>query len=112
MLLNKSQILEADDLPTIEVEVPEWGGSVRLKALRLADLISFQAARSNASNAEATAFLVSQSIVDEAGERVFEQGDVPALTRKNAKVIDRLADAALALNKMGAKHDEDRAKNS
>jgi len=33
MTLNKEQILRADDLKTEEVDVPEWGGSVRVRVL-------------------------------------------------------------------------------
>ena len=32
-LLSKAAILAADDLPTIDIAVPEWGGSVRIRAL-------------------------------------------------------------------------------
>jgi hypothetical protein len=33
MALNKDQILHADDLPRREVQTPEWGGSVFVRAL-------------------------------------------------------------------------------
>ena len=33
MLLNKEQIQSVSDLETQDVEVPEWGGTVRLKSL-------------------------------------------------------------------------------
>ena len=34
MVLSKEQILQADDLKTETVEVPEWGGDVLLRELR------------------------------------------------------------------------------
>ena len=32
-ILSKADILRADDIKTIEVAVPEWGGSVLLRGL-------------------------------------------------------------------------------
>ena len=33
MALTREQILEADDLPTESLDVPEWGGEVLIRAL-------------------------------------------------------------------------------
>jgi hypothetical protein len=35
MALKREQILKANDIKTIEVEVPEWGGTVRLRTMSL-----------------------------------------------------------------------------
>ncbi len=43
-LLTKDDILGADDLATEDVEVPEWGGCVRVRALTGTERDAFEAA--------------------------------------------------------------------
>ena len=43
MLLNKEQIRQAADIQTQDIEVPEWGGTVRLKSLTGAERDRFEA---------------------------------------------------------------------
>ena len=42
-LLTKEQINEIDDRPTLEVEIPEWGGSVLIRTLSAAQVDDFGA---------------------------------------------------------------------
>ena len=42
-LLNKDDIIKANDRKLIEVDVPEWGGSVFLGKMNLSDLLDFWA---------------------------------------------------------------------
>ena len=42
MLLNKEQILNADDLTFEDVEVPEWGGTVRIRCLESTERDEFE----------------------------------------------------------------------
>lgn len=42
-LLTKADIFAAQDLPTRDVEVPEWGGTVRIRALTVAQMEGLQA---------------------------------------------------------------------
>ena len=41
-LLNKDQILEASDLQTFSVSVPEWGGDVQIRSMTGADRDEFE----------------------------------------------------------------------
>jgi hypothetical protein len=48
--------------------------------------------------ADQLAKLLSRSIVDESGERLFSDKDLKALSAKNGAVLDRLGDVAMRLS--------------
>lgn len=104
-LLTKDQILGAEDLTHEEVDVPEWGGTVRVRMLTGTERDDFEAScvqqagkvrRVNIRNIRAK--LVALCIVDATGNRVFSDTDVKALGAKSAKALDRVYDAACKLN--------------
>jgi hypothetical protein len=43
MALDKAGIFAANTLPRVEVQVPEWGGSVWVRTLTAAELDAFEA---------------------------------------------------------------------
>lgn len=105
-LLSKEQILSADDLPSEDVEVKEWGGSVRVRALTGFERDRFelsvtQDARGKRNLDNVRARLVSLSLVDEEGKRMFTEAEVKALGAKSAKALDRLFDVARRLSGLG-----------
>lgn len=104
-LLTREDILKAEDLPTVDVEVPEWGGTVRLKALTAAARDRFEAStvetrgnkvKQNLTNLRAR--LVSLCIVDESGNPMFTQGDVQRLGQKSASALQRLFNKCNEMN--------------
>ena len=104
-LLTKEQILAASDIQSEDVSVPEWGGSVRVKALSGAERDQFETSifetrgkkvERNLQNMRAK--LVSLSIVDEQGNRVFSDADVKALGNKSAAALDRVFGVAMRLS--------------
>ncbi len=104
-LLTKEQILAAQDLPTEDVDVPEWGGSVRLRTLSGAERDRWEESRieqrgkSRKTNYQnITASLIALCAVDSEGKRLFSEAEVHALGRKSAKVLGRLFDACRRLN--------------
>lgn len=110
-LLSRDQILSAPDLATIDVDVPEWGGTVRLKTMTGAERDAFEneivqqkksGTRVNLLNVRAR--LLSRVIVDEHGAPLFSRHDIEALGQKSSRALDRLADAA---GKLNAINDED-----
>jgi hypothetical protein len=112
-LLGRDDILRADDLRTEEVDVPEWGGAVRVKALTGAERDRYEASiagdRSKGKDKglrleNARARMVALCVVDAAGKAIFEPADVPHLGRKSAAALDRVFDVALRLAGM---RDED-----
>jgi hypothetical protein len=104
-LLTKDMILNAQDKATETVKVAEWGGEVLVASMSGADRDAFEQSlfetvgkdrRQNLNNARAK--LVARCLVDEAGNRLFEESDIAALGRKSAKALDRVFEAAQRLN--------------
>lgn len=107
-LLNKDQILAADDLPSEDVDmsdIPGWDGEVRVRALTGAERDKFEASlitqrgnsvKKNLDNMRAR--LVALCLVDEAGERLLTDADAVLLGMKSAAALDRLFDVAQRLS--------------
>lgn len=106
MLLSREQILGADDRKTEDVEVPEWGGTVRVQALSGTDRDAYEAGivqiRGDGSRtftlANARARLVALSVVDGEGTRFFSEADITALGAKSAQALERVFDVARRLS--------------
>jgi hypothetical protein len=108
--LSRDQILAADDIAFEAVEVPEWGGTVRVKALTIPEFSEFQAATVAASKGkkfdaesgslDTLAYLATLGMVDEAGARLFSKEDVIALASKSMSALIRVASAVARLTKM------------
>lgn len=97
MPLTRDQILSANDLPTQEVQTPEWGGSVLVRGLNGEErdkyetgMISMTGASVELRMQNARARLVQLGCVDEQGNRLFTDEDVQALGKKNAAALDRV----------------------
>ena len=118
-LLTKSDILAAPDLATETLEVPEWGGSVKVRAL---DVNSRQAYLEYGSlvvrNDDGVRFevkpfaaldaaIVALGIVDEKDEPLFTLAEVEALGSKNPVPITRIADVVRRLSRMGGEAQEE-----
>lgn len=105
-ILTRDEILGADDITTITVPVPEWGGEVLVRALTGAErdryeesLIRWRAGKGRnvaaiPALANARAKLVSLSVVDENGDPIFTDRDVAALGDKSAAALERVFDVA------------------
>lgn len=112
-LLTRDAILAADDLTTERVSVPEWGGTVLVRALPLAEMGVFEidAAAEDRSNAEVMARMVALCACDGAGNPLFTLDDVAALNRKAKEPVMRVARAAIRINALTETDVEDLAKN-
>lgn len=101
-MLTREQILAADDLPSEIVEVPEWGGSVRVRTLTGRERDTMGAALMGSSGkpnfAEFDRRLVAASMVDENGNPLFGQDEIEALGRKSSLALQRVAAVAQRLN--------------
>lgn len=126
MLLTKEKILQTDDLPFEEIEVLEWGGTVRIKTLNGVERDIFEKAMRDINpnldpkNPKAPkvitlgmkARLVAMSVVDESGNNLFSTADVEELNNKSGKVIDDIFQVSQKLNGLGDDELEDLRKNS
>lgn len=85
-------LLAADDRTTVDLYVPEWKKTIRLRQLTGAEAT----AMSDVPNKEGMLHIVAMSIVDANGNRLFK--DPERLRAKSAAALSRIQDAALQLN--------------
>lgn len=98
-------ILDADDLDSETVDVPEWGVTIVLRApsgSERAAMMRATVSESGESKLEDWSLLWPVALAmcahdPSSGERVFTMDDVPALQEKSAAVLERLGDRCLAL---------------
>lgn len=106
MSLSREQILGAADRKTEDVDVPEWGGTVSVRALSGTERDSYEAGivqlKSDGSKVvnlkNLRGRLVSLSCVDDEGNRLFSDEDAIALGDKSAYALERVFDAARRLS--------------
>lgn len=103
-LLTRDQILAVDDITTEDVDVPEWGGTVRVKGMSGAERDKFEAGslkgkgkNRDVNLANLRARLVAASCVDEHGQLLFKPYDIEILGRKSAAALGRVYDVAQRL---------------
>jgi hypothetical protein len=97
-LLTKDQILNAQDLDYKDVEVPEWGGTIRLWALSAGEAIAFAETLDGPAKNSSNVRILSLCVGDEQGNRLFTTADLEALKKKNVRVFTRVAREAIKLN--------------
>lgn len=110
-LLGRAQIDGAVDRKFEDVDVPEWGGQVRIMELTAADRGYIEAGSIVAQGQSATLKveslktyrdkLVAFGLVDEQGNRLYSNKDITELSKKSGKVIERLAAKVQELSGMG-----------
>jgi hypothetical protein len=113
--LTKEQILACDDLPQEVVECPEWGGDVFVRTMagtERDDLDAFFVSKQNARSgvADMRGFkvrLVQLTVLNEDGTLMFDCSDIPALQKKSAAVVERIAQVAMRLNGFASGQVED-----
>ncbi|MBC7193862.1 hypothetical protein [Marinobacter sp.] len=117
-LLTKDDILQAQDLPTERVSVPEWGGEVIVRGLTGAERDKFEASivvrkgdKTDFNPENMRAKLVALCVVDEQGNRLFADEDVKLLGKKSAAALDRIFQIAQRLSGLNPSAVEEMAKN-
>lgn len=106
--LSREQILAVQDCKIEDVDIPEWGGIVRVKALSGTERDQLEAAIIGKSGEERNysnlrARMVALSVVDESGDLIFDRKDIASLGAKNACALDRIFDVGQRLSGMTAK---------
>jgi hypothetical protein len=117
--LTREQILEVKDLQFEDVEVPEWGGTLRVRGLtgierdRFEETILDQRGKNvKVKMTNLRARLVALSVVDEQGQALFTQNDIGVLGRKSAAALQRVFNVAQRLSGFSDEDLEELAKNS
>lgn len=118
-LLTRDAILQAEDLPTEDIEVEEWGGAVRVRALTGAERDAFEqsiveqrgkSTRVNMRNIRAK--LVALTVVDGDGKRLFSDKDAELLGKKSAMALNRVFEVAQKLSGLSPEDMEELSGNS
>ncbi len=119
--LTAEQIRAADDLERKVVEVPEWNGSVLIQAFdgpRRArfEMATYASEDTEAARAEklelARPALVALSIINEDGTPMFTEADIKSLAKKSGAALERIAEEAFKLSRLGKRDVEAAKKNS
>ncbi len=117
--LKKDDILGVDDLYFEDVEVPEWGGKVRIRCMTGSERDAYESSlyeirgkevKMNRDNLRSK--LLSKVLVDDKNERLFNDAEIKLLGRKNGKVLDRLFDVAQKINGLREEDVKELGKNS
>lgn len=117
--LTRDAILAVEDVQFEDVEVPEWGGKVRVKSLTGKERDALEAstiegkgknARINLNNLRAK--LVARATVDEDGTPIFTDVDVAALGAKSAAALTRVYGVAQRLSGITQEDVDELTKNS
>ena len=124
MLLNKNEILSADDRQTLDIEIPEWGGTVRITVMSGTSRDAYEASlvkmqddgSGNGRTAERDltnlrSKLVAACMIDEQGKQLFSVAEVEQLGSKNGAVLNRIYEEANNLNATTEDKIEEVAKN-
>lgn len=115
-VLTREQICASDDSGRELVAVPEWGGEVYIKVMSGTERDSFESWCSKCSKREdmtnLRAKLLSLCLVNDAGSRLFSDNEMQALGSKSGIVLNRLYQAARAVNCYDKKDVEELEGNS
>ena len=119
VLLSKEAILAASELKAEDVEVPEWGGTVRVRELTGTELDAYQASMRQQrgknfvlNEANVRSKLAVRAIVGDDGERLFADSDAAALGKLSSAALDRVFEVAARLSRISDEDVEEMAKNS
>ncbi len=117
-LLTKEDILDCHDLDFVEVEVPEWGGFVRVSTMTGTARDNYESSIIKVVNGVAQtdmlnirAKLVSACCVDAEGNHIFSSEDIERLGYKSSAALERIFTAAQKLNAVTDDDIEELAKN-
>lgn len=97
--LTAAEILEKDDLPVQEIDVPEWGGTLRLRPLTAEEAISYNdTIKSGGDKRHAAVILAGLCLVNEDGAPLFSAKEVQLLAKKSLSALMKIQRVALKIN--------------
>ena len=118
-LLSKTAILTANDLQTEDIEVPEWGGAVRVRRFTGRERDAFESSMVRGDGRDRKvdltnmrARLVGLTVIDETDQRLFTDEEVDLLGAKSGAALDRVFAIAQKLNGLSGADVEELSKNS
>lgn len=114
--LTREQFTGVNDIHTVEVELPDGGGRVRIRALSSAEteLYNKRVDDGKLSNIAAACLGCAYGLVDENGQRMFNPGDqkdIDLLKTKSPAIILHLHESIMRLSGGGKAEVEKYLKN-
>lgn len=112
-LLDKAKFLAKDDYDYKDVEIKTLGGEIRIRALSIVDQLDFEelAGKKDFSQKELMFKLVLKCCIDDKGEFLFHEDDIPALEKIQADVMVDLFKEILKINSLDQDEVDSIAKN-
>lgn len=113
MYLNKHAIFAANDLPSSDVDMTEeWGGIIKIRMLSAAERLELEELAEKDKKKNQIVSILLKCVVDEHGNRVFEDNDYDMLIRKSSNSLLKVYDAIMNLSNINKKSVDEVAKNS
>jgi len=117
-LLDKQQIIDVDDVVYEDIEVEEWGGSVRVRVLTGTERDKWEQEcinRTGPNNkvriGQLKVGLLAATLINEEGELLFSQKELTVLNSKSSAVIQRLFKQVQRVSAIGDEAVDELAKN-
>lgn len=111
-LVNPEEILALDDFTFADVQVPEWGGKVRVRSLSGAQRGVVQNLVKKNATEGIEELLVVMAVVDpESGKRVFTKAHLEALKAKSSAPVTLIAKKVMEISGITEAKTEDAEKN-
>lgn len=122
--LTREAILAAKDIQREEVSVPEWKTATGVDLMLVqglngkerddleASMIKGKGKSAQVSLENLRAKVVARTAVDEEGNRIFAEADIPALALKSAAALNRVYEVAQRLSGITQEDVEELTKNS
>ena len=116
-------VAEANDIEVRQVEVPEWGVTLELRAFSLDARSAFLDSMNLGQHEDGAelqgaiskmypAMLIAACFDPDTGAPVFTENDRPMLLGKNGTVVDRIGDVIMKMNGMAEGAIDDAKKGS
>ena len=116
--LTKDLILQSKDLQQKEVAVPEWGGTVLVRGMTGTERDAFEGSVVSMNGKDVSVNyenmrtkLLVRCIVDENGDRIFDDADISVLAAKSAIALNRVYEVAQKLSGIGKEDVDELIKN-
>jgi hypothetical protein len=112
MSINKHQIFASNDLKEKFVDMPEWGGQVKIRALSVKEQLAYDEYLSTEpKEVEMALHLIISACVDDDNKKLFDISDMDLLKEKSSKNLFLLVNEILSLNKQLPADSDKLAKN-
>jgi hypothetical protein len=101
-LITSRQVQESNDVRYRDIPVPEWGDeetALRIRSFTARELMTFTSLKGENQKQGIVRGLI-MCAVDEHGDRIFTNDDIPWLMDKNVRVLHRIQESILILNGM------------